>query len=381
MAKIESINTDRILWCCRDAGIGPAELAASVQMEPEKLQAVLDGQLKLTVTQLRKIAKFFHRGLLFFLEEGNVKERALRTNGFRTLANEQPKMDAKIKSIVEMVERQRNVFLALQEDLEHDKPTIFQPPVIPQNIPAAAAILRGWVDISEKCTFETYRSALEDKGIFVVRSNGYNGAWQVPLESEVIGFSIYHKVYPIIFVRKQQSTERQLFTLIHEFAHIVLHNGGIIDENRDLSSHKNRERDANSFAGHFLVPELLLKDIDLKNQPSDASDFDRWLRPFTSRWGVSGEVVLRRLLDSNLISDGEYSNYRKWKATIIYEKSGSGSRKYRHREPKHLFGDNYVRTVLDALGSRKITLTRASSYLDNLKIADIHRLERFYESA
>ena len=59
------------------------------------------------------------------------------------------------------------------------------------------------------------------------------------------------------------------------------------------------------------------------------------------------------------------------------EKDG-GSRQYRNREPKHIFGDGYVRTVLDALNSRRISLAKASSYLDNLTIRDLHQLERHY---
>jgi hypothetical protein len=34
--------------------------------------------------------------------------------------------------------------------------------------------------------------------------------------------------------------------------------------------------------------------------------------------------------------------------------------------------------VLDALSGRYITLTKASSYLDGLKINDLHQLERHY---
>ena len=51
---------------------------------------------------------------------------------------------------------------------------------------------------------------------------------------------------------------------------------------------------------------------------------------------------------------------------------------YRHREPSHIFGDRFVRTVLDALNNRYITLAKASSYLDGLKINDLHQLERHY---
>ena len=36
----------------------------------------------------------------------------------------------------------------------------------------------------------------------------------------------------------------------------------------------------------------------------------------------------------------------------------------------------FVRSVLDALAARQISLAKASSYLDGLKIADLHKLER-----
>jgi hypothetical protein len=39
-----------------------------------------------------------------------------------------------------------------------------------------------------------------------------------------------------------------------------------------------------------------------------------------------------------------------------------------------------VETVLDALSARHITLAKASSYLDNLKIKDLHQLERHFAS-
>lgn len=54
------------------------------------------------------------------------------------------------------------------------------------------------------------------------------------------------------------------------------------------------------------------------------------------------------------------------------------NRTYRHREPKHVFGDPFVGVVLDALHAKQITLTKASTYLDNLKISDLHQLEAFY---
>ena len=51
---------------------------------------------------------------------------------------------------------------------------------------------------------------------------------------------------------------------------------------------------------------------------------------------------------------------------------------YRYREPRNIFGDGFVKTVLDAYNARRIPATRASKYLDKLKLSDLHKLEGFY---
>jgi hypothetical protein len=43
-----------------------------------------------------------------------------------------------------------------------------------------------------------------------------------------------------------------------------------------------------------------------------------------------------------------------------------------------MFGEPFVRTVLDALSAKHISLAKASTYLDNLKIKDVHQLEGAY---
>jgi hypothetical protein len=63
------------------------------------------------------------------------------------------------------------------------------------------------------------------------------------------------------------------------------------------------------------------------------------------------------------------------------EEEAGGNRAYRHREPKHIFGDMFVGTVLNALNARRITATKACSYLDGLKLSDLHTLERHVAGA
>ena len=113
-------------------------------------------------------------------------------------------------------------------------------------------------------------------------------------------------------------------------------------------------------------------------RPIEAAGFDQWLEPQRKAWGVSTEVILRRLMDAGRLPAADYAAYRQWIQQRVLPESSGGSREWRHREPRHIFGDGYVRTVLDAMHSQRISLSKASTYLDNLKIADLHQLERYY---
>ncbi|MDW9241839.1 hypothetical protein C7S16_3693 [Burkholderia thailandensis] len=83
-------------------------------------------------------------------------------------------------------------------------------------------------------------------------------------------------------------------------------------------------------------------------------------------------------MDSGRLAQHQYQAYREWSENLPIVQDDGGTRKYRHREPKHIFGDYFVRAVLDSLNARNISLARASSYLDGLKINDLHQLEQYY---
>src|SRR5260364_14049 len=94
--------------------------------------------------------------------------------------------------------------------------------------------------------------------------------------------------------------------------------------------------------------------------------------PSCTSWGICCYIGAARL------PQAQYAAYRAWRSTQTISEQKGGSRKYRHREPSHIFGNTFARTVLDALHGQYITLAKASHYLDGLKINDLHQLERYY---
>jgi len=381
MERLDFVNADRLRWCCADHGITEDELATESGVSKSALDKVLQGERGLTYKQLKQIADYFGRGILFFLEGEGVTAEQVHTPQFRTLANKKPQLSAKFRRLIERVEKHRDFFLALKEDTEAEDFPRFEPPDLAAlDTAEAARIARQWLGLGPNNTFDSYRLAVESRGILVFRSNGYNGNWQIAKSSPILGFSLYDANCPVIVIKKLDWEAGQSFTLMHELGHVLLHRASSIDDEGDMQSHVGEEREANAFAGRVLVPTEFLREIDLANIPDDVREFDAWLAPQRNRWGVSAEVILRRLMDTNRLPRNLYNEYRAVRGQIPNREDEHGVRLYRYREPTHIFGHTYVRSVLTALAARTISITKATSYLDTLKVGDVHKLERFYEN-
>ena len=379
--RIQSINAERISWCCADFGITPNVLASQLGIAATSIGRALAGENVLTFNQIRKIAEFFGRGVLFFLESEQVDESLVHTPQFRTLANQKPELTAALRTLIKRVERHRDIYLSLIEDLDDEDRPRFSPPAISNLGPSEAArVVRQWLNLGNGNNFETYRAAIETRGVLVVRSNGYKGKWYIPKDNPIHGFTIFEPTcpVPVIFVKKQLSESRQTFTLMHELGHLLIHRASSIDDEYDLRSHQGLERTANAFAGHLLVPNSLLDAIRDEDRPAQVEQFDGWLMKYSREWGVSNEAILRRLLDTGRLARGDYDEYGEWHELQPERQGGGGNRQNRYLEPKRMFGDPFVTAVLDALNARHITLPKASSYLDGLKIKDLHKLEQSY---
>jgi Zn-dependent peptidase ImmA (M78 family) len=383
MERIESINRDRIVWCANDRGVSIDQVAAESGVPTKALARLMEDEVGLTFAQLRKLADYFGRGVLFFLDQGPVDEERVHTVQYRTLTGQKPELSLSVRKLIERVERQRELYLALREDLNPEDYPIFKPIEVAAGQPAkAAAKVRSWLELGNKNTFDLFRAAIEAKGILVFRSNGYAGRWQIAKESPILGFTLYSDVCPVIVVKKSRAETQQTFTLMHELGHLMLHQASSIDDDDDMNSRVGHEREANAFAGHLLVPDAFLAKIRDDERPEAAENFDAWLAQYRQSWGVSGEVILRRLLDAGRLPLECYTAYRTYVSGLSFEDDETtGSRAYRHREPKHIFGDAFVRTVLGALNARRISTTKACSYLDGLKLTDLRSLERHVAGA
>lgn len=123
---------------------------------------------------------------------------------------------------------------------------------------------------------------------------------------EVRGYALYYDKLPIIGINNRDSDNGKKFTLFHELAHLVLKKDGF--SNFDTYFTRNVEKKCNHIAAEILVPsEILKKKFENKNTPN----WDFKIKSLAKNFKVSEEVIVRRLLDLNIVSKQFYQDKKK----------------------------------------------------------------------
>ncbi|MGH3928439.1 MAG: ImmA/IrrE family metallo-endopeptidase, partial [Pseudonocardiaceae bacterium] len=229
-------------------------------------------------------------------------------------------------------------------------------------------------------SFAGWLQAVEALDVFVLRTS------EVALE-EMRGFSISSGQVPIIVVNAVDRPRGQVFTLLHEFAHLMLREGGLCDL-LEPESKEGREVEVwcNAVAGATLMPREQFLDNPVIG-PAGVRDWDdETLVQLSRRWGVSREAVLRRLVTLNR-SSYEFYWIKRQEYLAAYAAQREEERDKRRQStggpPPYRMtvrdrGKPYVRLVLDAYQREAISASSASHLL-NLKLKHFAAIEREVE--
>lgn len=129
--------------------------------------------------------------------------------------------------------------------------------------------------------------------------------------AQVNAFSFWRDGKPYMFLNNFRTAESSIFDSAHELAHLVLHKHGDPKENRSA------EREANSFASAFLMPEN-----DVRSRFPSQISLETVLKG-KKRWRVSAMAMAYRLHALEMLSEWQYKS-------ICIE---LGKRGYRDGEP------------------------------------------------
>jgi Zn-dependent peptidase ImmA (M78 family) len=184
---------------------------------------------------------------------------------------------------------------------------------------------RQWISANE--AFDFWRKAIESRGVFVIalklKASEVRGAsrWESPR-------------VPAILVNRMdmEAATGRTFTLLHEWAHLLIKHPGLVCDFRGQAKGANIERFANQFAAEILVPkkefEVYLKNRNLYEKRPRWGDplLDEIRRDFK----VSRDVIAISLEEMELAHKGFYRDKRaSWDLRKPFFRGFTGARRGR----------------------------------------------------
>ena len=140
------------------------------------------------------------------------------------------------------------------------------------------------------------------RGILVIVSGVVGSNTRRRLDpQEFRGFALADYWAPLVFVNAAEAKAAQMFTLVHEVAHIWLGKSGISDTDARSVSDSSSERWCNQVAAEVLIPLDVLRD-----QLNPGADLKVEVNRLARLLKVSTLVILRRIHDANQISEKQF---------------------------------------------------------------------------
>lgn len=155
-----------------------------------------------------------------------------------------------------------------------------------------------WKDANK--VYSNLRDFIEGLGIAVLhRSFG-------TAESAGLYAETKHGFHAVVINTTQSSKARKVFTLAHEFGHVLLGKEGVSNP----SILKNKiERFCNWFAARLIAPKnLIVYALDRYDYEPTATD--RFIRLFAEKLGISQEATFIRMVETGYFNRSQYAEWK-----------------------------------------------------------------------
>lgn len=207
---------------------------------------------------------------------------------------------------------------------------------------------------NEEEALKVWRSAVEAVGVFVFKHSFKQRA--------ISGFCLMDDEFPVIYLNNSSAKTRQMFSLMHELSHVLLHQNSIstLDERHieELPESQRRiERFCNAFAAEILVPaaDFSQRTTTIARAPTNAD-----IARLANQYHVSWHVILRRFVDKGSLP---WDDYLKKSQAWADESQGEGTGGNYYLTQAAYLGDRYLQLVFGKHYQGKLSIEQVADYL------------------
>jgi Zn-dependent peptidase ImmA (M78 family)/DNA-binding XRE family transcriptional regulator len=273
MATIRTNNNPAMLvWAREEIGYSLEQAAAALRVSVDTLNAAESGKKFLTLNQLRHAAKMYDCPYgYFYLSKPPHKKSFKPIPDFRVEPDYIGVSDYRLNLEIKKSRDRRAVFLDLAADLEIEvKPFKLLRSSKDKNIGGGIRERLGITDsdilsLPLDKVYSYWKSKLENDGVLVYESQ------YIPDVTGVIGAAIFYETSPIILIKRgEKSNPWKLFTLLHEYAHLLKGKSAVNDKSAQIVEDQSQgdvgiEQVCNQLAAEILVPSEKVNISEYKN--------------------------------------------------------------------------------------------------------------------
>ncbi len=363
------INNEILKWARTRCNYDTTSASKKVNVSIEKLLEWENGIKKPTFSQAQKLANIYKipLGYLFLNKAPN---ETIQLPDLRTLPESRKPFSAEFKDTILDVQYKQNWYVEYLKEIDY--PTLDFVGKFSKNdnyivIAKDIAETLGINDTlrQEATTYDNFLAKviikMEEAGIWIIKTGIVkNNTHRALSVEEFRGFSISNNLAPLVFINGKDARAAQIFTLIHEVAHIWIGISGVSDNAINLNKIRiddETEKLCNKIAGEVLIPnEKLMINWDRNKTIDDNTQH------LSNTFKVSKVVIAKRAYDVNLIDYETYSEFylsekNKWKKT-----SKPGGNTYSNY--KYSNGLRFSKAVVNQVFEGKLLYTDAAKLLN-----------------
>jgi len=318
MADKANITPKLLKWARESARMSVETASAKVSVSIEKFKEWENGTNQPTIRQAQTLAKAYRRPFaLLFLPE--IPRDFQPLQDFRR-KNSIDLGTSSIFIIREIQQKQSWISEVNEENNEAKISFVGRFSIADNPIKVAEDILKTLEIIPSSYNTDNpireWINNAELNGIFISRTSFIHSRLKLNSD-EMQGFAIADPYAPFVFINSEDWNAPQLFTLVHELAHIWIAETGISNEIEPNLKNKDKshpvELFCNEVAANALIPYEFISNIDQGTFKSIKEVFK-----ISKNLGISSFAFLVRALNLNIINHDVYRNL-KHEADVQYK--------------------------------------------------------------
>lgn len=299
------VNPKVFTWLRESAGWYVEDVARRLNTSTGVVASIESGTKAPTLRQLKELSTAYQRPLAAFLLSEPKMEKPTPKD-YRMLPDKKDVFDRKTILVLRKARMLQEIGGELSRNIDYQTKPAIERARVSDSPELLAGKYRQMFELTEekqkkfRTSYELFnylRDRMEDMNILVFQ-------YSMPVE-DARGFALPDETPNVMVLSSKDSIEARIFSMMHEFAHILLGETAIDFPDFTIPYQNNIEAWCNRFASTFLLPKDMAINLFISNKSTLTETAT--LNALSRRYKVSKAMLLFNMMKLDFISETKYA--------------------------------------------------------------------------